>query len=60
MWEFVGYYLSSGKECMFKIGTFSSYKAGAAHANSWMRNEPRAVRWEVEVMHEPLGEDDGE
>jgi hypothetical protein len=59
-WGFVGYYLSNGKECVFPIGTFSSYRDGAAHANSWMQQEKRAIRWEGQRLYEPLGEDDGE
>lgn len=54
IWGFVGYYLSNGKECVFPIGTYSSYRDGAAHANSWMRSEPRALRWEGQVLYEEI------
>lgn len=55
-WGFVGV-LKSGK--VVPIGTYSSYRDGAAHANSWMRATPDAARWEGEVLYYPM-EDENE
>lgn len=62
-WGFIGIiqkYGPKSAETMVPIGVYSSYKDGVAHANSWMSNEPRAVRWEAEALYEEIGEDDGE
>lgn len=53
-WAFTGFYDSNGKECKFPIGVFTSYRAGAAQANAWMRQEKRATRWEGDRLYEPL------
>ena len=62
-WGFIGYiqkYGPKSQETMVPIGVYSSYRDGAAHANSWMANEPRAVRWEGQPMYEEIhdGEDE--
>lgn len=54
-WAFVGY-LENGTAV--PIGVYSSYRDGAAHANSWMRATPTAARWEGEQLYEPLTGDE--
>ena len=42
------------EEVGLQIGTYSSYRDGAAHANSWMRDTPEALRWEGEAVYEEM------
>ena len=56
-WGFIGY-LENGT--VIPIGVYSSYRDGAAHANSWMRATPRAEKWEGQPMYEEIREDDDE
>ena len=54
-WAFTGYYADKkGNECAFPIGVYSTYAAGVAQANAWMRHEKRSIRWEGERLYEPL------
>jgi len=50
-WGFVGY-LKNGTAV--PIGTYSTYRDGAAHANSWLHATPNAIRWEGQRLFEPL------
>jgi len=61
-WGFVGY-IGNAKtqvaETTVPIGVYSCYADGAAHANAWLRNTPRAIRWEGQRLYEPLTSEEG-
>ena len=55
-WAFVGFLQHKGEEIerQFPVGVYTKYCDGAAQANAWMRQEPRAVRWEATKIYEEL------
>ena len=55
-WAFVGFF--GDPEKATPIGVYSCYADGAAVANAWMKNTPKAVRWEGMPIHEELEDDD--
>ena len=52
-WGFIGY-LSDGTP--IPIGTYSSYRDGVAHANSWLNSTSRAERWEGQPLYEEVND----
>jgi hypothetical protein len=58
-WGFVGYVQDkTGPERAIGIGTYTTYCAGAAHANAWMKSTPNATRWEGQRLYVPLTSDE--
>lgn len=56
-WAFVGFIgdkLTQVASQQFPLGVYTKYCDGAAQANSWMRQENRAIRWEATKLYEEL------